>query len=236
MPKKPSKTGTNIAIVVALIGLAGTVITAVLSSPLLTKMFERPPTQTAAPTENGTMVFSEDFENDAASGFGFASDNWTIAKDQSNHVLMADSTSYTADQWTAASFGPANFSNGIIQFKLKYEHLGGFYTSFRLQQGRNYFIYLNGKEGLLSLAYNSKEQNWDATLFDNTPIYSFSYQAGVWYDIKIEARGAQVAVYVDGNKLLAGSDSRLQSGSLEFSMDNDTKVLLDDVKVWTFDQ
>jgi hypothetical protein len=99
-----------------------------------------------------------------------------------------------------------------------------------------YFINLNGKEGLLSLAYNSKAQNWAATLLDKTPIYSFSYQAGIWYDIKIEARGVQVAVYVDGDKLLAESDSRLQSGSLQFSMDNGTKVLLDDVKVWSFDQ
>jgi hypothetical protein len=99
-----------------------------------------------------------------------------------------------------------------------------------------YFINLNGKEGLLSLAYNSKAQNWAATLFDKTPIYSFSYQAGIWYDIKIEARGVQVAVYVDGDKLLAESDSRLQSGSLQFSMDNGMKVLLDDVKVWAFDQ
>jgi hypothetical protein len=38
-------------------------------------MFERPPTQTTVPTENGTIVFSEDFENGTASGFGFASDN-----------------------------------------------------------------------------------------------------------------------------------------------------------------
>jgi len=46
----------------------------------------------------------------------------------------------------------------------------------------------------------------------------------------------QVAAYVDGDKLLAGSDSRLQSGSLQFSMDNGTKVLFDDEKVWAFDQ
>lgn len=236
MPNKSSSKGTNVAILVALIGLAGTVITALLSSPLLTRLLESPTPETAVPLGDTKLVFSEDFEDGTASGFGFISDNWTVAKDRSNKVLAADSTSYSSDQFTVATFGPTDFSNGVIEFKLKYEKIGGFYTNFRLSEGAQYILYLNGKEDLMSLAYNSQAQDWTFTLFSDDSFQSFSAQTDVWTTVRIEAQGVQITIYLDGNKLLTGNDARLQRGRLQFSMDYGTKVMLDDIKVWSFDQ
>ena len=235
MSKTSSKKEINVAILVALIGLAGTVIAALLGSPLLTRLLESPTPEIATPLGEAKLVFSADFEDGTASGFGFISDNWTVARDKSNKVLQADATSFTPDQFTVATFGPTDFSNGVIEFKLKYETIGCFYTNFRLREGAEYIFYLNGAEGLVSLAYNNQAQDWALTVFSEDTLQSFSAQTGVWYSVRIEARGTQITAYLDGNKLFTGDDARLQSGRLQFSMDPGAKVLLDDVKVWTFE-
>jgi hypothetical protein len=239
MPKKATNKEVKIAIIIALIGLTGTIITAVLNSPLLIKWVENTPMntpseQTAASPENSSLVFSEDFEDGSASGFGFANKEWTVEKDKSNKVLEVDSTSYPEDQWAYATFGPTDFSSGIIEFKIKYEKVGGFYTIFRANDDAYYVFFLTPSQTILG--YKDKAQNWSFTPFSSNTRRDFSTQTGIWYTVRVEARGTQITVFMDKNKLFSGDDSRLQNGRLGFMMDYGTKVKLDDVNVWVFEQ
>ena len=234
MSKKSPKKETNVAVLVALIGLAGTLIAAALSSPLLLKLLEKSSTETATPPRSAQRVFSEDFEDGTASGFGFANNEWKVEKDKSNTVLGVDSTSYSDEQFATATFGPTDFKNGVIEFRIKYEQIGGFYTIFRAHDDASYVFYLTPSQTILG--YKDKAQNWSLTPISNNTVRGFSTQTGVWYTVRIEAQDTQITVSMDGNKLFTGDDSRLQSGGLEFVMDYGTKVLLDDVNVWSFDQ
>jgi len=232
MSKTRSKKEVNTAVIIALIGLVGTVIAALISSPLLLKLFERQPIETVITNGNNVLVFSEDFEDGTTSGFGFSDDNWTIGKDKSNNVLVADTT--VSQAYAICSFGPTDFSNGMIEFKIKYEELGGFYTVFRLKDMAEYIFYLTPHQAILG--YNSKAQDWKMTPFGDDSIKSISIQTGIWYPVQIEIQGTNIAAYFDGNRLFTGEDSRLQKGSLQFNMDEGTKVMLDDVKVWSSDR
>ncbi len=236
MSGKVSKKGMNVAIIVAIIGLAGTIITALANSPVLLELLKNSPTETDVPLDEAQRIFGADFEDGKTSGLSFHIEDWAIVKDKSNKVLEVDTTSYPDDAFlTVATFGPADFNNGVLEFKIKYEEIGGVYTDFRLRNMAKYSLYLNGKGGNVSVSYNSDAQGWKPTLLPDS-IIPFSFQTGVWYTVRLEAQGTYFTVYIDGNKLFTATDENQEYGGLEFNMDPDTKVLIDDIQVWSLDQ
>ena len=236
MPKKTSKKEINIAIIVAVISLAGTIVTAMLSSPWLPTLFEKSPAETnKAPTAGTVLVFSEDFEDGRANLFDFDSEYWSIENERGNKVLTLDSISRPDDYWTSLSYGPSDFSDGIIEFKIKYEALGDIYASFRFISGtEGYLLYIDSRQNILG--YFSKENNWRVQPFTANTRQDFTKQTGIWHTYRIEARGTKFTVYLDANRLFSGEDAQITSGMLKFNMGNDTKVSLDDIMVWVFEQ
>ena len=234
MPKNPRSKETNVAIIVAAIGLAGTVIAALLGSPLLTRLAEKPtPTVTVVSPENSTLVFNADFEDSNTTGFGFFSGDWKLAKDRSNNVLETDASTLGPDDYAIAFFGPTDFSNGVIELKVKFEQTVSLYVIFRLQQGSKYMLYLNGEHAILGFDGSSLDEVF-TPLLDNTTRY-LSPALDVWYTIRIEAQGNQFTVFMDGNKLFTGADNHIQSGSLQFMVGSGI-VMFDDIKVWSVEQ
>ncbi len=237
MSKKASKKGVNVAIIVAIIGLAGTIITALLNSPHLFKPPIKIPMDTPSPpppVNGASLVFSQNFEDGTASGFGFTDDNWSVKRDRSNYVLIGDASPLETDESTEAIFGPTDFRDGIIEFKLKFEKLGSFDLCFRSRDSALYVLFLNGDDGAASLVYNSEAEGWQFTPFSKETTQVFSFEPDVWYVVHLEARGPQVTVSINKNWLFTGNDSRLQSGRIRYSIVDNAKVMLDDVKIWSF--
>ena len=77
------------AIVIALIGLAGTIIAALLASPIIGVWLAKTPTAEAANTSSRTqeLVFDNDFEDGEVTGFYISSDEWQVIKDGGNPRL-----------------------------------------------------------------------------------------------------------------------------------------------------
>lgn len=215
------------AIVVALIGLTGTIVTALLASPLLEKLL----VGTAVPTEgvnsDSVLVFSEDFEKGYASGLNFTSEEWQIIREGSS-VLEASGTD---NGNTAIAFGPNDFADGIIQFRLFFKNFDGFILSFRSADSETYTLYLAPSSEEIKLGYGSSANGWKLEPFENG-LVSFHFAENVWYDVKLEVKGGQMILWMDDKKLLASKDSRLKQGGMEFAVQYDGTVLLDDIAVY----
>ncbi len=217
------------AIVVALIGLTGTIVTALLASPLLEKLL----VGTAVPTEGGSnsdsvLVFSEDFEKGHASGLSFTSEEWQVVQEEGSSVLEA---SGTRNGNTAITFGPNDFADGIIQFRLFFRNFDGFILSFRSAGSETYTLYFAPSSEEIKFGYGNSANGWKLEPFENG-LASFHFAENVWYDVKLEVKGAQMTLWVDDKKLLASSDSRLKQGGMEFAVQDTGTVLLDDIEVY----
>lgn len=222
------------AIVVAIIGVLGTIIAALIASPVFGKLFEEttvPNVDVPTVGDNG-LVFVNDFENGQASGFAFSSEEWQVMKDKGNQVLEM---SGTGSENSTAVFGPNDFSNGEIIFRINFKNLGGFILNFRSSVDvQTYTLYLAPASGEITLGYGNATNDWNLEPFEGDSIRPFQFNEGSWYQVKLQASGGQMTVWMDGNKILSGTDVRLELGSMEFAIQSDGTVWLDEVEVWEY--
>ena len=161
MPRS-EKEKVDSTIVVAIIGLIGTLVVAVLTSPIGVKLLERTsatettsPVPTSIPPQDLKQIFKADFENGAASGFAFNSGDWKVVKDKSNYILQGTATGPIAPA-AITYFGTNDFADGVIEFRVKFPLLtSNLYFEFRREEGNgSYVLYLVPGNQSIVLATN----------------------------------------------------------------------------------
>ncbi len=231
-PDKKSK--PNPAIVIALIGLIGTLITAIFTSPVLIELIKRSsatPTSSAtlsAPPSSAALIFTQNFDDNSMSGFALRDGDWKIVRDKSNPVLQF---SAVGSNWPAGRmiFGPSEISDAVIEFRVQFEELSGLYLNFREQPSGSYSLSLDPVDSVIVWAIHTVgDSNWQ-------PIISqpFTFQQDVWYSVRVEAFGEQVVVSINGNRSISASDPSFKNGSLRFELQPNAVVLIDDVNIWS---
>ena len=234
MPAKKNKK-MDTAIVVAIIGLVGTLIAALLASPLSSKLFNGDAKQTDKiyqPVENGVLVYSNNFEGGQTTGVVFSSEQWRITKDKGNEVLELNGM---GEDGGIAFFGPNDFSDGVINFRLNIRSLGDVLLNFRSELGmQTYLLYFSPLNNEISLGYSSASKDWNYEPFKRNSVRPFQFMENDWYTVRLDVSGDQMTVWVDGNKLLTSSDTNLPQGGMEFVVQPDGLVWIDDVEVWQY--
>lgn len=225
--KKPDTT-----IIVAILGLIGTVIAALLGSPLLSKLLEpSTPTPSAVVTAIGNTevpVFSQDFEN-GASGFSFDQGSWIVGKDKSNKVLSIDASSAPA----IASFGPNDFTNGVIEFKINFQQFSSdsaMLFNFRRTSEATYAVSFTQNQ--VAMGYRDIKNNGAFEPFSADSARAFTFQNGTWYTIHAEARGSELILTIDNNRQFSATDDRIAKGGFNFEIGQGNQVMFDDLNIW----
>jgi hypothetical protein len=229
MPRENNKKETTIAI--AIIGLIGTAITAIFGSPVLVEWIKSrqataapPAIVTQAPefTEQ-ILIFREDFDNDAVSGFAYVG-TWQVVLDRNNRILETTGPG-------TATFGPSDFTNGIIEFRAQIQSsTGGSMAAVNFRNSGNESYALALAENQLVLG--QRENNSQAQAFNGETTRSLVFEKGVWYLIRVEVRGSEMIVFVDNNRIMSANNNQLIKGGLSFSVDEGMQVAFDDVRVW----
>jgi hypothetical protein len=225
MSKSPKKR-IETSLVVAVITLGA----AVIGSPLVFSLYERV-TATATPTlaPNQVVVFSEDFEDDSADGFAIQSGQWTVGRDKSNKVLEVQADPAGP---ASAAFGPGDLVDGVVDFRVQFVNAAGF--SFKLRNSGSSAYVLHFAPGTLSLGF---EDAGGLTPLQGNSGSPYNFNPKQWYAIHVEAVGGQFTVTIDGDRLrLSAGDARLARGGLAFSLDPGGHVLLDDLRVSSFER
>jgi hypothetical protein len=225
--------GIDTAIIVAIIGLVGTLTVGVLNSQVIIKLLERS-SATPASVDDGQLVFSEDFEDAAASGFAFELGEWEVIKEKSNYVLKGVATEAVAPA-AKAYFGSNDFSSGVVEFRVKFLQPQGLYMDFRFDEAYGTYLFnLSPEYQSIILGTNTLENDeWQLAAISGNSTRSFTFQQDVWYKIKLDLRGKDFILNIDDNRVLTASDSRFKEGRLRFTLDAGAVVELDDIKVWS---
>lgn len=223
-PKKMDK-----AIVVALIGLAGTVLAALIASPIIGRLFPDAPASEVAGEQgaDSDRVFWEDFEKGHPSGLSISTEEWQVMEYEGGYVLEVSGIDSGN---TSISFGPNDFSDGAIEFRLLFVNFDGFIMNFR-SDVETYTLYLAPTGGEIKLGYGSAANDWELEPFDDG-IRTMDFSENTWYSVKLETQGSRFTLWVDEKKLLYVEDSRLKQGETGFAIQYDGTVLLDDVAVY----
>jgi hypothetical protein len=192
-----------------------------------------PTTAPPAPTQT-VLSFDRDFESNT-SGFAFEKGQWNPAKDKGNGVLEGNAAGLT-DDVAAAVFGPADFSDGLIEFQVLFKNIdfGGLYLNFRDNFNEAYVLYLSPFDQQIVVGYNGQPVDWHLQPFSDRSVQSFSFAQDTWYTVQLEVLGNSFTVWVDENRLFTTNDERFNQGRLLFAIDEGGNVLIDNVKVWEY--
>jgi len=227
---KGTKEKKDNATTIAIIGLVGTLIAALLGSPVLVELIkdkqatETPTTDTETKnfTEQ-TLIFREDFDNDTVSGFSYEG-YWQVGKEKNNLILETS-------QAGKATFGTSDFTNGIIEFRLKIrDNSGNGATAINFRESGDSAYALALAENQLKLGQRHNKGPVQSFSGENTR--SLVFEKGAWYLIRVEVRGPEIVVFVDNNRIMSAIDNQLSTGGLSFSVDEGMQVAFDDVNVW----
>ena len=228
MSKQTSKKMDK-AIVVALIGLTGTIIAALIASPFFDRLFPATPVPQGTTEQVAALdrVFWEDFEKGYQSGLSISTEEWQVMKYGDGSVLEVSGTDSGN---TSISFGPNDFSDGTITFRLLFVNFNGFILNFR-GGAETYTLYLAPTSGEIKLGYSSAANDWKLEPFEDG-VRAMDFSENIWYDIKLEADNSRFTLWVEDQKLLTVEDSRLKQGETEFAIQYDGTVLLNDIAVY----
>ena len=200
------------------------------------------PTAIVLPTPAGKLLFNNDFNDGSSRGFHFRSGKWSVVDDGTgNKVLQADPVS--ANNLPNATFGPANFTDGTVEFRLRItradlqldHHVAefGFRNQALISGNQTHYIlaYEPAPPPGLTMYYQEKGGPWQS--LDTGPGgVPMPNGVGDWASVRVELQGQDMNVLVDGSPLLTVSDSRDSGGGLFLAALGDLTVQFDDINVW----
>lgn len=232
--RKRTSKKSDAAVVVAIIGLIGTLTAAILNSPLILKLAERSSAPEAAGTTAAAPVFDENFDDNFANGFGFELGTWEVVKEGDGFILRGTATEPDSPAGKAY-FGPGNFSDGAIEFRVKFLTAPGIYLDFRLQAEKGGYVFnFSPQYQAALLAKNTYNHgDWDFAAVSTESGLSYTIQQDAWYDVRVEAMGGQIVVIIDGNLVLSETDSSFAQGRVRFALEPNAVAEFDDVRIWT---
>lgn len=181
------------------------------------------------------QVFKADFEDGSTSGFGFESGDWKVEEDQANHVLQGIASGTVAPA-AIATFGPSDFSDGAVEYRLKFKTSSGFYFDFRLEYNKgSYLLYFNPDRQTVVLATNMRVNNdWQFAEVTPGATRSLPIRQDTWYKVRLDAKGEHISISINDNQIFSASDARLKQGQIRFTLDPNAIAAIDDVSVWTY--
>ncbi len=180
-------------------------------------------TLASTPALRAATIFSEDFEDGNANGWSTSGGSWSVVTDGTK-AYKQSSTSATAHSYT----GTASWTNYSIQARAKALSFNGsnryFGVCARFQSSSNYYLLVLSNAGTLEIRKRSGGN------FTTLATKTVTVQTGVWYTLKFDLNGSNLAGYLNGNLELTTTDASFPTGKIGFTAANASSVF-DDVIV-----
>ncbi|MFN8414345.1 MAG: hypothetical protein U0Z26_18335 [Anaerolineales bacterium] len=197
-------------------------------------------TQEARFNQQGDLVVDENFEDGIANGFTTGGDgndwSWEVVDDGTGNMVFE--VNNPAAVWSHSVFGPREFSDGIIQFRVRLLDYdlssdtgsGIALLSFReISRVGGYVLALHAFQRQVSLYYFGPDQHWIPLNYGGT---TYEFNKNIWYEVELKAKGGNIQSYLNTVSVGTSNDSRFVKGEVHISAGPSTIAQFDDVKVW----
>ena len=195
----------------------------------------------------GAVVYSEDFQDNTTDIVVWGEDpavvgTMTIASEGSNKLLKCvTSTGDGENGYTHTAFGPA-LKEFDFEFRMRPDNIKNpdfnwikvlFRASPEAGENESYIFEVWDWRAAMSIKSTANKKSENKKLTENQ---DFIFENGKWYTIKVEGRGNQFTVYVNGKKCTTMTDSSnlFKEGIFGFASWG-ANFSVDDIKITSFD-
>lgn len=182
------------------------------------------------PTPQGSLLFSEDFEDGIANGFSYSGGVWKVADDGTGNKAFEAASS--SSDYPYIEFGPRAFSDGTIEFATKIISRNSD-VGLRFRRGplEGYVFALLPRWNLLQISYENERGGWTWVTINGGET-SYSIQGKTWYLVRLEIQGNTIKAYLNDVLQMTAEDSRIKAGVFAFGLGLRTGAQFDNVRVW----
>lgn len=194
------------------------------------------PITAPSPTEivPGAVLFEEDFEDGIADNLVYSWGGWRASsEDNGNKVYEVNTNTEASIQYNrpaSLGFGSKEWTNYSAEYRVKMLNAkANTWLSFRSDIGANrdhYVEWLSAEYDGISLHINLNGSGWNLLKDLSLPVWDER-----WYQVRVEAQGSTLRVYLDDNLMLQTEDTSIASGVLELGVFPGTHALFDDIRV-----
>lgn len=201
------------------------------------------PTATTVPTATGivpgTVLFEEDFEDGIADNLVYSWGGWRASTENNGNTVYEVNTNTQQhikyDRGASLGFGSIKWTNYSAEYRVKMLNWkANAWLSFRSDIGSNqnlYIEWLSAESDGLSLHVNLNDSGWNMLKGLELPVWDQR-----WYEVRVEAQGSTLRVYLDNSLMLQTEDASIASGGLELGVFPGTHALFDDIRVIALDE
>jgi hypothetical protein len=172
--------------------------------------------------EKAATLYEQNFETEESQSIA-DKNHWSYSQDAAGNHFLCNAVS--AD-WQSFKFGSQAWTDYAVEMRVKF-------LEQRSDQGAEVYTRIDDStEG-----YRATLNYMSATLayyppyrpLANPPIIT---EADHWYTFRVETAGSKIKFYIDDRLLAAVSDSQRLNGMSGFGVAPNTKVCVDDIRVW----
>lgn len=228
----------NVALVIAMLAL---LIAIALFIVVIARPPELPistpqstnPTSGVTPSSNSSVLLSEDFEDAVSDKYPNEGGKWAVTEDEiGNHVLNANSI---GQSWAYYRLGLLNFTDGVMEYRVRLlqfdptSRSGEAFVIFREADSRYQFVIQLAEKSAV-IYFQGTLDPW-LPLHGKKTVYSYNFEKGVWYSVRIECRGNIIQAYIDGTLAIDVEDTRASKGSFSLAIAPNTIAQYDDIRI-----
>ena len=183
-------------------------------------------------SEDGSTIFSEDFENLDQRDLRTddRDDKWHVKQDIDGNSMYCNKK-VTADDYAEFNLGRENWRDYSISYRMKFTtgKGGTLQTHIRKNSNRQgeYRSYFDSVRGNTFLKYVKGADGIRATI-GNGSIASIGDK---WADIQLIASGKNIFYIINGKVVACAKDDRLKKGAAMFAVTSHSELCLDDIVV-----
>lgn len=188
---------------------------------------DRVPGLTGAP---GSVLFEEDFEDGAAETFNYLSQNWQVLADEAGNMVLEGDNTPGHDDGLGAGFGSRDWTDYAVSYRLRILNSNGdAWLNFRNTTSW-YVQRFSVRHQHLGLYYAPEGGPWQ-------PIRepAFPAQRNVWYQVRVEAQGETIRIYIDGQLVIEQAGALVIPGDLAIGGLPGSHLQFDDIQVIALD-
>ena len=190
------------------------------------------PTSTAVVISDTSVLFDEDFEDGKAQKVTFVADGWQIIADETGNFVYDIDNSGGSD-FPGINFGSSSWKDYEVNLRIRFlsakDAWGIIYFRNNGVDSSAYIVSIIPTH--TGLSYNPKGSGWIGITN-----HEYNFSRNTWHWVRIEAKGAEIKVFIDNELIINTDDTRYTYGFVNIQAGQYTHMQIDDIQVTSLDE